>query len=73
MQVTMEWPVGVGGTQQGDCWGTSCERHSNTVYIFKLHGPTCAYVNVVVFSIIESIPGIVSPGERKSGPAPIMK
>jgi hypothetical protein len=20
----MEWPVGVGGTQQGDCWGTSC-------------------------------------------------
>ena len=30
------------------------ERHSNTVYIFKLHEPTCAYTSIVVFfSIIQ--------------------
>jgi hypothetical protein len=35
------------------------ERPSNTVYIFKLHRPTCAYANVVLFSVTESIPDIL--------------
>ena len=52
------------------------ERHSNIMYISKLHIPTCPHVNVVVFSVIALIVDILSLYvllERgKSGPAPIM-
>ena len=48
----MQWPASVGGTQP---WA------QGSVYISKLHRPTCAHANVVVFSILESIPDILSP------------
>ena len=31
------------------------ERQLDTVYISKLHRPTCAHANVVIFSVVESI------------------
>ena len=53
------------------------ERHSNIMYISKLHIPTCPHVNVVVFSVIALIVDISSLYvllERgKSGPAPMVK
>ena len=31
------------------------ERQLDTVYISKLHRPTCAQANVVIFSVVESM------------------
>ena len=31
------------------------ERQLDTVYISKLHRPTCAHAHVVIFSVVESI------------------
>ena len=50
-------PVGVGGTQQGYCWGISGQGCCG---ISRLHRPICAQANVVVFSIRESILNILA-------------
>ena len=56
--------VGVGGTQHGDFWGTSGQGCWGTLFeyavVSKLHRPTCAQANVVVFSIIESTLNILA-------------